>query len=112
MNETRTMTQQRPRRASHPIGAAVCAVVLTVGSVATGYFLLLAYAAEPAGPWDSESVAHSNFAAGLALAFAAGIALLTWVFVKAEWLRRWWFTLPALLALAAVLRLTLLMPEL
>ncbi|WP_030721168.1 hypothetical protein [Streptomyces sp. NRRL F-2580] len=112
MNETRTMTQQRPRSAPHPIGAAVCAVVLTVGSVATGYLLLLAYAAEPAGPWDSESVAHSNFAAGLALALAVVIALLTWVFVKAEWLRRWWFTLPALLALAAVLRLTLLVPEL
>ncbi|WP_030729326.1 hypothetical protein [Streptomyces sp. NRRL S-237] len=112
MNETRTMTRQHPSSASHPIGAAVCAVVLTMGSLATGYLLLLAYAAEPAGPWDSESVAHSNFATGLALALAAVIALLTWVFVKAEWLRRWWFTLPALLALAAVLRLTLLAPEL
>ncbi|MFE2129169.1 hypothetical protein [Streptomyces amritsarensis] len=112
MNETRTMTQQHPRSASHPIGAAVCSLFLTLGNLATGYLLLLAYAAEPAGPWDSESVVHSNFAAGLALAFAAVIALLTWVFVKAEWLRRWWFTLPALLAFAAVLRLTLLTPEL
>ncbi|MGN5392494.1 hypothetical protein [Streptomyces sp. JL7001] len=106
------MTQQHPRSASHQIGAGVGTVFLTVGNLATGYLLLLAYAAEPAGPWDSESVAHSNFAAGLALAFAAVIALLTWVFVKAEWLRRWWFTLPALLACAAVLRLTLLAPEL
>lgn len=112
MNETRTMTQQHPRSASHQIGAAVCTLFLTLGILATGYLLLLAYAAEPAGPWDSESVAHSNFAAGLALAFSAVIALLTWVFVKAEWLRRWWFTLPALLAFAAVLRLTLLVPEL
>ncbi|MFE7095878.1 hypothetical protein [Streptomyces erythrochromogenes] len=111
MNETRTMTQQ-PRSASHQIGAAVCTLFLTLGNLATGYLLLLAYAAEPAGPWDSESIAHSHFAAGLALAFAAVIALLTWVFVKAEWLHRWWFTLPALLAFAAILRLTLLMPEL
>ncbi|MFJ7775628.1 hypothetical protein [Streptomyces yangpuensis] len=112
MNETRTMPQQHPRSAAHQMGAAVCTLFLTLGNLATGYLLLLAYAAEPAGPWDSESVAHSHFAAGLALAFAAVIALLTWVFVKAEWLRRWWFTLPALLAFAAVLRLTLLVPEL
>ncbi|MFB7179431.1 hypothetical protein ACFCYI_17185 [Streptomyces sp. NPDC056257] len=90
----------------------MCATFLTVGNLATGYLLLLAYAAEPAGPWDSESVAHSHFAAGLALALATVIAILTWVFVKAEWLRRWWFTLPALLACAALLRLTLLTPEL
>ncbi len=108
MNETRTMTRQRPRSTSPQIGAVVCAIFLTLGNLATGYFLLLAYAAEPVGPWDSESVAHSHFAAGLALALAAVIALLTWVFVKAEWLRRWWFTLPALLAFAAALRLTLL----
>ncbi|MFJ9547765.1 hypothetical protein [Streptomyces erythrochromogenes] len=106
------MTQQQPRNAAHQTGAAVCTVLLTLGDLATGYFLLLAYAAEPAGPWDSESVAHSRFAAGLALGFAAVIALLTWAFVKAEWLRRWWFTLPALLAFAAILRLTLLAPEL
>ncbi|WP_329106814.1 hypothetical protein [Streptomyces sp. NBC_01439] len=112
MNETRTMTQQRLRSPSHQIGAVVCAILLTLGGLASGYFLLLAYAAEPAGPWDSEGVAHSHFAAGLALALAAVIALLTWVFVKAEWLRRWWLTLPALLAFAAILRLTLLTPEL
>ncbi|MEV6682774.1 hypothetical protein AB0N09_38810 [Streptomyces erythrochromogenes] len=40
-------------------------------------------------------------------------ALLTRVSVKAEWLRhRGWFALPALLALAAFLRLTLLAPDL
>ncbi|MGW9069162.1 hypothetical protein ACWGQT_06915 [Streptomyces yangpuensis] len=78
------MSQQQPRNAAYQIGAAVCAILLPLGNLATGYHLLLAYAAEPAGSWDSESVAHSNFAAGLALAFAAVIALLTWVFVQAE----------------------------
>ncbi|MFE1900035.1 hypothetical protein [Streptomyces yangpuensis] len=112
MNETRTMTRQRPRSASQQTGAAVCAILLTLGNLVTGYLLLLAYAAEPAGPWDSETVAHSNITAGLALALAAVMALLTWVFLKAEWLRRWWFILPALFALAAALRLTLLAPQL
>ncbi|MFD9520914.1 hypothetical protein [Streptomyces sp. NPDC059979] len=112
MNETRAVTRQRPEGASHRVGAAVCTLFPTLGNLATSYLLLLAYAAEPAGPWDSETVAHSGFAAGLALALAVVTALLTWVFVKAEWLRRWWFTLPALFALAAVLRLTLLAPDL
>ncbi|WP_374771823.1 hypothetical protein OG756_40790 [Streptomyces sp. NBC_01310] len=112
MNETRTVTRQRPGGASPRVGAAVCTLFLTLGNLAASYFLLLAHAAEPAGPWDSETVAHSGFAAGLALALAVVTALLTWVFVKAEWLRRWWFTLAALFALAAILRLTLLAPEL
>ncbi|WP_030766739.1 MULTISPECIES: hypothetical protein [unclassified Streptomyces] len=70
------------------------------------------YLAEPAGPWNRESVAPSNVAAGPALALAAVIGLLTRVFVKAEWLRGWWFTLPVLPAIAVILPLTLLMPEL
>ncbi|MCX4633169.1 hypothetical protein [Streptomyces sp. NBC_01443] len=77
-----------------------------------GYLELLAYAVEPAGPWDSEAVAHSHFAAGLALALAVVTALLSWVFVKAEWLCRWWLAVPAALALGAIVRLTFLAPDL
>ncbi|MFJ3660958.1 hypothetical protein ACIPPM_10880 [Streptomyces sp. NPDC090119] len=72
---------------------------------------LIAYLAHPAGPWDSESIAHADFAAGLALAISVVLALLTWVFVKAEWVRTWWYAVPAVLAVAALLRLTLLAPE-
>jgi hypothetical protein len=32
----------------------------------------------------------------------------TWVTVKAEWLRKWWQAIPAALAVATLLRLTLL----
>ncbi|MFE1873111.1 hypothetical protein ACFW9N_19745 [Streptomyces sp. NPDC059496] len=39
-------------------------------------------------------------------------ALLSWVFVKAEWVRRGWFAVPAVLAVAVLLRLTLLAPSL
>ncbi|MET9129786.1 hypothetical protein [Streptomyces antibioticus] len=73
---------------------------------------VVAYLADPVGPWDHETVAHSNFASGFGLALSALTALLTWVFVKAEWLRRWWYGVPSLLAAAALPRLTLLAPEL
>ncbi|WP_327375824.1 hypothetical protein OG393_18790 [Streptomyces sp. NBC_01216] len=78
----------------------------------TAYLLLLAYAAEPAGPWDRETVSHSGFAAGTALAVTVVAALLTVLFVKAQWLRRWWFAVPMVAVLAALLRLTVLAPEL
>lgn len=107
-----------PTRAAGPtppagrVGSAVCASVLVVAQLITVYLLLLAYAAEPAGPWDKETVSHSGFAAGTALGLTVVTALLTLLFVKAGWLRRWWFTVPTALFLAAILRLTLLAPEL
>ncbi|MFD4554386.1 hypothetical protein ACFWP5_08650 [Streptomyces sp. NPDC058469] len=94
------------------VASAICALVLILGHLVTAYMTLLAYAADPAGPWDSETVAHSNFASGTALTFTAVTAGLSWVFVKAEWLRRWWYAVPSALAVAALLRLTLLAPEL
>jgi hypothetical protein len=105
------------REASRPntpgrAGAGVCAVILGLGHLITVYVVFLAYAAEPAGPWDRETVSHSGFAAGLALAMGAATALLTALFVKARWLRTWWFILPAVLAAVALLRLTLFAPEL
>ncbi|MFI5882119.1 hypothetical protein [Streptomyces sp. NPDC051554] len=101
-----------PRPPRTRIASALCALVLTPGHLVTAYLTLLAYAADPAGPWDSETVAHSNFAAGTALALTAVTAGLSRVFVKAGWVRRWWYAVPAGLAVAAVLRLTLLAPEL
>ncbi|MFI8266645.1 hypothetical protein [Streptomyces sp. NPDC085665] len=102
----------RPLRTASRVGTAVCAVVLVVGHVVTAYVLLTAYMVEPDGPWDSQAVSNTKFAAGLGLAFSIAAALLTWVFVKAEWLRRWWYAIPAALALAALLRLTVLTPQL
>ncbi|NUV63152.1 hypothetical protein [Streptomyces sp. CAI-85] len=102
----------RPARAWSGFGSLVCGLVLTAGHLATGYLVVVAYLADPVGPWDHETVAHSDFAAGFGLALSALTALLTWVFVKAEWLRRWWYGVPALLAAVALLRLTLLAPEL
>ncbi|MEU6772309.1 hypothetical protein [Streptomyces sp. NPDC046759] len=94
------------------IGSAVCGLFLALGHLVTGYVAFLAYMADPAGPWDGEAVSHSRFASLLALALTAVTAVLTWVFTKAEWSRKWWYALSAVLAVAAVLRLTVLAPGL
>ncbi|MFH9432086.1 hypothetical protein ACH4JZ_27835 [Streptomyces sp. NPDC017615] len=94
------------------IGSVLCGLVLTPGHLVTAYLVFLACVARPAGPWDSETVAHSNFAAGFALAGSVVLGLLTWGFVKAGWVRRWWYVAPVVLGVAALLRLTLLAPQL
>ncbi|WP_406398708.1 hypothetical protein OH805_06705 [Streptomyces sp. NBC_00879] len=91
------------------IGSVVCASLLGLGHLVTGYVLLLAYMVEPG---TSETGAHSGVASGLGLAFAIATALLTILFVKAGWLRRRWLAVPAALAVAAILRLTVLAPGL
>ncbi|MEK8141785.1 hypothetical protein NKH18_01460 [Streptomyces sp. M10(2022)] len=78
----------------------------------TGYVVLTAYMVEPDGPWDHQAVTNSKAASAIGLVFSGLVALLTWAFVKAEWLRKWWHAIPAALAVAALLRLTLLAPEL
>lgn len=90
----------------------VCAVLLALGALVTGYVVLTAYVVEPDGPWDTQAVTNANVAAGIGLAFSGVVALLTWMFVKAEWLRKWWYVIPSILVIAALLRLTLLGPEL
>jgi cytochrome bd-type quinol oxidase subunit 2 len=88
----------------------VCAVALTLLHTVAGYLVLLAYTAGTASPWERDAAAHSGFAAGTALVVVLVSALLTWAFVRAGWLRGWWYALPALLAAAALLRLTVLAP--
>ncbi|MFD7258383.1 hypothetical protein [Streptomyces sp. NPDC059874] len=108
MNET--TNPARPGGGPRLVGTVVCTLLLALGNLVTGYLVFLAYAVGPAGPWDTEGLAHAKYAAGLALALVT--ALLSWVFVKAEWVGRGWFAAPAVLAVAALLRLTLLAPSL
>ncbi|MFI7355773.1 hypothetical protein ACIBTP_17690 [Streptomyces avidinii] len=94
------------------VGTVVCALLLALGHLVTGYLAFLAYTVGPAGPWDIEGLAHAKYAAAVGLALAVVTALLSWVFVKAEWVGRGWFAAPAVLAVVALLRLTLLAPPL
>ncbi|MFJ3279632.1 hypothetical protein [Streptomyces halstedii] len=111
---TGSSTRTREHRSQAPgrLGTGVCAVVLSLGALATGYVVLTAYMIEPDGPWDTQAVTNSEVAGGVGLALSAVTALLTWLFVRAEWLRRWWYALPVAFAVAALLRLTLLAPGL
>ncbi|MER6433648.1 hypothetical protein ABT272_38885 [Streptomyces sp900105245] len=111
-DSTTEVRESRRPGVSSRIGTGVCAVVLALATLVTGYVVLTAFMVEPDGPWDRQAVTNSHVAAGVGLAFCSVMALLTWVFVKAEWLRRWWYAIPAVLALAALLRLTLLGPDL
>ncbi|WP_329376148.1 hypothetical protein OG625_01535 [Streptomyces sp. NBC_01351] len=112
MNETTNPARQGPGGGTRLVGTVVCTLLLALGNLVTGYLAFLAYAVGPAGPWDTEGLAHAEYAAGLGLALAVATALLSWVFVKAEWVGRGWFAAPAVPAVAAVLRLTLLAPGL
>ncbi|MFD9034018.1 hypothetical protein ACFVZW_23180 [Streptomyces sp. NPDC059567] len=109
------MTDVREGRrtgAAERVGVVVCAGVLAVGHLATGYVLLVACTTEPDGPWDRQAATNSGFAAGFGLALSVVTVLLTLWFVRAEWLRAWWYAIPTALAAAAILRLTLLAPAL
>ncbi|MEV3999071.1 hypothetical protein ACFYPK_28065 [Streptomyces halstedii] len=94
------------------LGSGLCAATLSVGALIDGYVVLTAYMIEPDGPWDTQATTNSDVASGLGLALSALIALLTWLFVTAEWVRTWWYTVPVTLAITALLRLTLLAPAL
>ncbi|MFS0698111.1 hypothetical protein [Streptomyces nitrosporeus] len=107
-----TSTPPYHRRTSARLGTGVCALILTLGALVTAYTALTAYMVEPDGPWDHQAVTNARVAATIALAFSAVTALLTWAVVKAHWLRAWWHAVPAALAVAALLRLTLLAPDL
>ncbi|MGK5446057.1 hypothetical protein [Streptomyces radiopugnans] len=96
---------------THGPARTQCAVLLLVPAHAVaGYLVFLAYMAGTANPWEPDAAAHSGIAAGPALPITGVSALLTRGLVKAGRLRRWWYALPVLLGLAALLRLTVLAP--
>ncbi|MEV5444350.1 hypothetical protein AB0N23_17700 [Streptomyces sp. NPDC052644] len=73
--------------------------------------VLTAFMVEPDGPWDHQAATNAAVAAGVALALAAVTAVFSRLAVKAAWLRTWWYVVPTVLAVAAILRLTVLAPE-
>ncbi len=84
------------------LGAAFCGALLTVPNA------VLAFVTLAIGPWipaeDSTALAvYHDLALGV-LVGCALVAALTWVFVKAQWLRSWWYALPCLLAVISLIR--------
>lgn len=85
-------------------------LLLVPAHTVAGYLVFLAYMSGTANPWEPDAAAHSGIAAGLALPIIGVSALLTRGLVKAGRLHRWWYALPVVLGLAALLRLTVLAP--
>lgn len=102
----------RGREAAGLLGTVVCSVVLALVHLVSGYVTWLAYLIEPDGFWDTDAAGKSDIAAGIGMGIAVFGGLLTLAFVKAGWLRTWWYALPVALAVAVLLRLTVLAPEL
>ncbi|MDI3402438.1 hypothetical protein [Streptomyces cavernicola] len=87
------------------MGAAVCGALLTVLNA------VLAFVTLAVGPWmpaeDAEALAvYHDLALGVLLG-CIPVTGLTWVFVKAQWLRPWWYALPGLLAVLSLIRVAM-----
>jgi hypothetical protein len=73
--------------------------------VVGGFFLLNALMTRSDGPWDTGVTDTVRLMAGLGLATESLAAGITAVFVAVAGLRKWWYAIPALLALTAVFRM-------
>jgi hypothetical protein len=68
-------------------------------------FILNALMATSEGPWDTSVTGTVRLMAGLGLLTEALAAAVTAAFVAVAGLRKWWYVIPALLAMAAVARM-------
>ncbi|MFJ3922145.1 hypothetical protein [Streptomyces sp. NPDC090022] len=99
------------KRTAGWLGTAVCAVLLAAGSLLAAYGVWFACTSLPSnGDWGPEEAASARNAAVFGLVLSGVTGLLAAVAVKGEWLPRWWYAVPALPAVAALLRLTVLAP--
>ncbi|KUJ67828.1 hypothetical protein ACZ90_25045 [Streptomyces albus subsp. albus] len=88
----------------------ICASVLTLCHWLTGFFLRNALRADPEGSLNTRARRFSDINSTAALVVCAVSSVLTLCFVKDRFLRGWWFAIPAVMVVAAVLRLTVLRP--
>jgi hypothetical protein len=95
----------RPRTWARAAAQAVCALVLTGLNVVGGFFVLNALMTRSEGPWDTSVTDTVRLMAGLGLVTEAVAALVTAVFIAVAGLRKWWYVIPALVALTAVIRM-------
>ncbi|MFR9673334.1 hypothetical protein [Streptomyces sp. TR02-1] len=70
-----------------------------------GFFILNALMAASEGPWDVSVTDTVRLMAGLGLLTEVLAAAVTAAFVALAGLRKWWFVIPALLAMTAVARM-------
>lgn len=99
-------TEERKRRPpARTLATVLCAAVLLALHALGGFFVLNALLIESEGPWDTTVTDTVRLAAALALATEVLAAALTGAFVALVRLRRWWFAVPGLLILVAIVRM-------
>ena len=79
-------------------------IVLVVGNFATLVYTVISWLMMPSGPGDTNLIEGAWFTAFAGTVLALLTALLTLIAVKARWLSKRWFIVPAALLVAATLR--------
>ncbi|WP_329212654.1 hypothetical protein OG257_30185 [Streptomyces sp. NBC_00683] len=87
------------------VATALCAVFLLVLNTVGGFFVLNALLAEPQGPWDTGITDTARAMAVFALVTELLAAAVTAAFVALVGLRRWWYAIPVILILTAIVRM-------
>ncbi|MFE4517844.1 hypothetical protein ACFRMQ_27050 [Kitasatospora sp. NPDC056783] len=100
MSAPPTTARRGPSAATVASAAVLC--LLELGAAFGAYSAL---AMRPDGPWDDDVLLAVEIAAYLAIGLALPALGLTVLAVRRNWLRAWWFVLPALLLAVAVARL-------
>lgn len=97
--------QPRTRRAAAEAVRALCGLVLLALHVVGGYFVLVALLTTSEGPWDTTVTQMARMWAFFGVVTEALAAAVTAAFVALARLRKWWYAIPALLILTAVVRM-------
>ena len=70
-----------------------------------GYFVLVALLTRSEGPWDTGVTQMTRMCALFGVVTEALAAAVTAAFIPLAHLRKWWYAIPALLILTAVVRM-------
>ncbi|MGH3310028.1 MAG: hypothetical protein ACRDP3_05515 [Streptomyces sp.] len=83
----------------------LCSLVLLALHGVGGFFVLNALMTTSEGPWDTDVTQTARMMALFGIVTEALAAALTAVFIALARLRTWWYAIPALLVVTAVVRM-------
>jgi hypothetical protein len=102
---TDSNVKPRTSRTASRVVAVLCSIVLLALHVVGGFFALNALMTASEGPWDTDVTQTARMMALFGIATEALAAALTAAFIALAGLRKWWYAIPALLVLTAVVRM-------
>ncbi len=93
------------RSTASRVAPLLCSLVLLAVHVVGGFFVLNALMTASEGPWDTGVTQTARMMALFGIVTEALAAALTAAFIALARLRRWWYAIPVLLILTAVVRM-------